>query len=308
MKKTHLIAFAGLLTALFWPARPMFPDEASNAVSDIPKCSGPVVMDGRLDETDWKNAASFPVWYIHGRKGEHASEPPMVVRYLWDDLYLYIGYEVFDTNLVAVGNGAVQGPAGNRRQGCSIWENPPGPKVDVVEFFITFNDENFFWELHHNASNQFNDVLIITGLPRWKQEKPAMVPYGIYFGNEEYLQDEGEARFASAVSMTEKPAGGPSTVNDPRDADAGYSAEIRLPWYGIGAPATARKRVADESSGNSAGAGRVVWAMGGREIRILAVCQNGDAENRYHHSSPELAGGWFHTQAPAFPLYRLKGP
>lgn len=234
----------------------------------------------------------------------------MIVRYIWDDSYLYIGYEVSDTNIVAVGNGAIQGPQNNRREGCSIWENPPRPQVNVVEFFITFESDMFFWELHHNASNQFNDVLIVTGLPSWKQDKPAFAQYNIYFGNEEFIQDEGDAKFASAVALMQKPDGILSTVNCPTDSDAGYTAEIRLPWYGIGAPLSARKQIVESGDVSRTGVERrrTIWHMDRKKISILAVCHNEDASNRYHHSAPGLKGGWFHTQTASYPAYLLAAP
>jgi hypothetical protein len=45
--------------------------------------------------------------------------------------------------------------------------------------------------------------------------------------------------------------------------------------------------------------------MGGRALRILAVVQDGDLPQRYHHSSPTLPGGWFHHGWDHWPEYRL---
>ncbi len=59
-----------------------------------------MLIDGKLDEPDWKRAVAIPVNGIWGKKGKKTESPRMTAKYLWDDFYLYIGYEVFDTNLV----------------------------------------------------------------------------------------------------------------------------------------------------------------------------------------------------------------
>ena len=46
--------------------------------------------------------------------------------------------------------------------------------------------------------------------------------------------------------------------------------------------------------------------MAGQEIRILAVVQNGDLKQRYHHSSPTKPGDWFHKGAEHYPRYVLR--
>ena len=43
-----------------------------------------------------------------------------------------------------------------------------------------------------------------------------------------------------AAKVKRKKDGKPGTVNDATDEDAGYTAEIRLPRYGIGAPTAGR--------------------------------------------------------------------
>ena len=46
--------------------------------------------------------------------------------------------------------------------------------------------------------------------------------------------------------------------------------------------------------------------MAGQEMLILAVLQDGDLKDHYHHSSPTKGGGWFHKGAEHYPRYILK--
>jgi hypothetical protein len=45
--------------------------------------------------------------------------------------------------------------------------------------------------------------------------------------------------------------------------------------------------------------------MAGRELRILAICQNGDGDERYFASCPGLTPAFFHEQIGRFPRYVL---
>lgn len=273
----------------------------------IVKAKGPIVIDGRLDEADWKQAKPIAANYVFGKKNVISPEPRMNVRYLWDDAYLYIGYEVFDTNLVAVGNGEMDGPPGNRRPGCEHRADTNKP-VDVVEFIIFFEDRNFFWEIQHNASNQFNDILCIVALPSWQKTKIAFASSsayweqaGMYFACKEYIQDEDDRTLASAVKLSLRKDGKPSTVNDSSDVDTGYTGELRLPWYGIGAPLAARTKAGDKPG---------PWKMADREISILAVVQDGDAPapKNYFTSSPATVfNTFFILQTEHFPRYVIRG-
>jgi hypothetical protein len=273
----------------------------------IYRAAAPVTIDGELGEDCWKQAAAVRIDYVYGKVGELSPQPRAAVRYAWDEHYLYIGYETFDRNLVAVGTGGKQGPTGNQRQGCEIWV--PGKKVDVVEFFVSMGDESFFWELHHNAANQFNDVWC-TILP---DDHPVyhstMSTWGIHLATQEYLQDEGDYKLATAAWPKPKADGKGSTINDANDVDAGYTAELRIPWSALGAPRD-RATWLDAATGKPATAATKdrlpgPWKVEGLVLPILAVVQDGDLKDRYHHSSPTFRGGWFHNAAADWPRYVL---
>jgi hypothetical protein len=261
----------------------------------LAKASQPPTIDGRLDDPCWQVRPAIPIDHPNGPDRPRRVPTPASVRYAWDEHYLYLAYETFDANLVALGSGERQGPAANRRDGCQIW-SPEAP-VDVVEFFISLGDQRFFWELHHNALNQFNDVWCVTTDPSWPIHQAQMNPYGILFHFEEYLQDEGERTLASAVALKPKADGSPSTVAADKaaaDTDVGYTAEVRIPWLSLGTP---RDRALPKQPGT--------WNLDGLVIAVLAVVQDGDLADRYHRSAPFGASGWFHHDVLAWPRYRL---
>ena len=262
---------------------------------DVVKAKKPIVIDGRLNDADWKRAKAVRANFVWDKKNVLSKTPRMTARYLWDDHYLYIGYEIFDTNLQAKASGTMDGPPDNQRPGC---EALPTNRIDIVEFHIVFEDRNFFWNVQHNASNHFNDGICIVGLPSWTSTKIAFASFagtGIYWAWGEHIQDEGDRKLACATSLSLRKDGGPSTVNDSSDVDTGYTGELRLPWFGIGAPMVARTPGA--------------WKMTGREISILAGFHDGDADG-YFTSSPHMAvysGMYFFAEQPeSFPRYVFK--
>lgn len=249
------------------------------------------VIDGRLDDACWAASPAVLIDQPNAKNQPRADVPPAIARYAWDEHYLYIGYETFDRNLVAVGTGEVQGPPDNQREGCVIWKKDEA--IDVVEFFISLGDRHFFWELHHNALNQFNDVWCVATDPEWPIHRAAMNPYGILFHLQEYLQDDGSRTVSMAVTLKPKDDGSPSTVGG-GDVDSGYFGEMRIPWRGLGVE---RERAVKGSDG--------AWQLDGLTIAVLAVVQDGDLKHRYHRSGPYGASSWFHLDMPAWPRYQL---
>jgi len=274
-------------------------------IASIPYTAHPVTIDGALDEECWHAMPAISGDYIHGKINQLDPDPCLKVWYAWDDNYLYIAYETFDRNLVARTSGEKQGPAGREREGCSIWVE--GVKVDVVEFFISAESDMFFWEIHHNALNQFNDVWCIALPAEHPLRSNTRFPHGIYFGNADFLADDPPYTVATAVKLKPRADGGLSTVNHETDEDSGYTAEIRIPWHAVGVPNERATWVEkdDKATGkktNTPGP----WRMEGQVLWLLGVVQDGDRSNRYHHTSPTFPGGWFHKGAIHYPRYVLR--
>lgn len=278
----------------------------ATAAAAIYKAEQPITIDGVLDEPAWKQALPIDAIYTYGKVGEKHSEPCMVARYTWDDNYLYIGYETFDKNLVALGSGVKKGPKTNQRDGLLISHEKE--LVDVVEFFVALNDPRFFWEVHHNAANQFNDIYCIVADESWPVRKSTLFRFGINFGFDVVLQDDtaGGKTLATAVKLKPKADGKPSTVNDSSDTDTGYVGEMRLPWLGLGPALERESFVTIEQDGKKRNI-HGPWKMAGENLKILAVVQNRDLKDMYHHSSPTFQGGFFHHGTKHWPGYVLEG-
>ncbi len=108
--------------------------------------------------------------------------------------------------------------------------------------------------------------------------------------------------------MLPKADGKPSTVNDPSDVDTGYSAEIRIPWYGLGAPKSRRTtlQIPPKKKGDRPTTAPGPWKMAGEQLNILAVYQDAELPERYYHSSPtKPPGGWFHQSEPYWHVFKL---
>ena len=284
------------------------PATSQPAVFELQKIDHGLTIDGDLSKPEWQAAQKHLGDYSNAKAGALSATPRMSMRFLWDDHYLYIGYEFFTPDIQAAAQNRKQGPEDNLRETSANWLKDR--KIDIAEFFVTFSDPHFFWELHHNGLNQFNDIWITVPEPTWKLNQQAMVPYGIRFAANEYLDDEGEYKFAMATKLLPKADGKPSTPNDPSDVDTGYSAELRIPFWGLGAnrsrmtkikvPATKKEEQDTYLPGP--------WKMTGEEIQILAVYQAAAlADNdRYYHSSPtKPPGGWFHQMWPHWPKFKF---
>ncbi len=282
-------------------------DCAATGPQTLRKLQTSPVIDGTLDDACWQEAAPVRVDYIKSELGELSRKPRMRARYAWDDHYFYIGYEVFDENLQCVGTQERQGPAGNQREGVELAKREDGKLIryDLAEFFISFGSERCFWEIHQNALNHFNDVWIMVPDKDWPIYDSTMLRWGIYFGSEAFLKDDGTFRVARATHLLPKADGTPSTVNDASDTDTGYSGELRLPWRSLGPSAKRKPRKPEREGGEIVGPVPTKWRMRGQEMWILAVVQNGDCEGFYFHSCPTGTPSWFHTCAAEWPRYVL---
>jgi hypothetical protein len=277
-------------------------DEAAVPLQfSAPKADRALVIDGVLCEPCWQAAAGVPLVHPRNRKGERLPESACIMKVAWDDQYLYIGYDFSDSNLLAEAQEAdPQGPYNNKRRPAVI---DPGGEADFVEFFISLGDTNFFWEIHHNANNDFSDVWCVVPSRDWPLFDSTMHMWGIYFGHQEYIRDDGPYEVAMAVRLKPNAGGRRTTLNGPGE-DGGCTAEIRLPWLGLGASRklqTWAKPFPDQPRFRIRGP----WKMAGQKLKILGVMHNGDLPEMYYTSSPTLNASWFHMTAPDWPVFTL---
>lgn len=270
----------------------------SATATPIMKTEKPITVDGAMDEVAWAAATPVEVNYELRQVGQRATDHRMTARFLWDDRYLYIGYKVSDSHIVALDDGRTKGPPKNRRKAALAWA--PEKKNDCAEFFVSLGDMRFMWEIQHNASNHLNDVFLNVLDPEWPIASSTLSLLGVILNEEQYIKDSGPATVKTAIRLLPGKDGKPSTINNPDDIDTGYTGEMRFPWVGMGPPKSAMSSAKQKKM--PAGS----CDMGGREIMILGVILNGNNGAVYHHSSPTMPNkGMFASSAAHFPRYIL---
>jgi dienelactone hydrolase len=285
----HYTVIRHLLSALDRVCRFFAATAGAAEVREIARTSEPLTIDGKLDEAAWRAAEPIPVDRPHGRAGLIAAEPPMVARLVCDERYLYVGYEVRDTDLVAIGTGRRVGPAGNEREASE--EYLPEKNLDLAEFFISQGSATEFWEMHHSAGNHLNNHWCQVPTTGELRKKAKAQNGDVKFDRARFVPDDGKLTVACSVYLLPKDDGRPSTVNDSADEDAGYSGEIRFPWSGLGLPPERRRQ--DGS-----------YRLSGLEVRVLAAALNGNGGQPQYWSSGELPKQMFHFSAARWPRYR----
>ncbi len=69
-------------------------------VYKVARAKGPITVDGKMDEPDWKNAEVQPISNFF-RLDKPAEKQNSKFRMLWDDSTIYLFYECEDTSLTA---------------------------------------------------------------------------------------------------------------------------------------------------------------------------------------------------------------
>jgi len=107
------------------------------------RTAGPIAIDGRLDEADWRAADAMTLVLT-----DTGSTPKLRtdVRALWDDTYLYVGFHSVDTDIWATMTGHDQ----------PLWDE------EVVEVFLDPGRiETAYFELVVNPLNVLTDVFVL---------------------------------------------------------------------------------------------------------------------------------------------------
>ena len=164
------------------------PPAVRHAACDF--ASGPIKLDGVLDEAAWKRApvlSDFAV-YWQERKAKTATK----ARLLWDDKYLYFAAEMEDADLYA---------DVKERNGIT-WEN------DVFELFFKPSAKKLaYYEFQVNARNTHLELFLPSRGAGGYRRFASAPPLGM----------------ESAVKLD-------GTLHDWRDRDRGWTVEGRIPW------------------------------------------------------------------------------
>ncbi|MBP7276068.1 MAG: carbohydrate-binding family 9-like protein [Kiritimatiellae bacterium] len=184
-----------------WPRRPADPPLPEPALpADAPRyvcgrASGPMTVDGRLDEPAWARApwtADFVDIQGHGHPApRHRTRAKM----LWDDEYFYIAAELDEPHLWGTLT---------ERDAIVYFDN------DFEVFLDPSGSTHNYAEIEINALNTVWDLMITR-------------PY----------RDHGRALHGWNIPGLRTAIGLRGTVNDPSDTDEGWTVEIAIPWAGL---------------------------------------------------------------------------
>ena len=157
---------------------------------------GEIVVDGRLDETDWRLAEATDLFIDIEGLIRPRPRFKTTVKMLWDDDYLYIAASMEEPHVW----GTLQ-----KRDSVIFHDN------DFEVFIDPDGDRNEYYELEINALNTVWDLFLTR-------------PY----------RDGGKAINEWDIVGLKTGIQVDGTVNDPRDTDRGWTAELALPWRALG--------------------------------------------------------------------------
>ncbi|WP_437733774.1 carbohydrate-binding family 9-like protein [Sorangium sp. So ce1335] len=160
-----------------------------------------ISIDGRLDEPAWQGAARTGPFVNVGTGREDRSLPTQgEARLLWDDAFLYVGFDVID--------GTITGGFPVDARDPHLWER------DTVEVMIDPDgdgDNKDYYEIQISPQNLvFDSQFDGYNAPRGGPSGP--------FGHQEW-----SAGLTSAVELR-------GTIDDDSDEDRGYVVEAKIPW------------------------------------------------------------------------------
>jgi hypothetical protein len=154
------------------------------------RASGPIQIDGVLDEPAWKKApvlSAFSVYWL-GRKAKTATK----ARLLWDEKNLYFAAEMEDADLYA----------DVKEYNGITWEN------DVFELFFKPSPTKLaYYEFQVSARNTHLEMFLPSRGAGGYRRFGGVPPLGM----------------ESAVKLD-------GTLNNWRDRDRGWTVEGRIPW------------------------------------------------------------------------------
>lgn len=182
------------------------------------KAASPIRVDGRLDEAEWKNVPWIP---FRGLVDGSAPKQARRAKMLWDDKFLYLAFEVGTANV----RGALGKEAGeprtldnSERSKFIMFSGDPFLKI----YLDPDGDGRDYFETHLNALNNVNDIRLARGSIR--NDRLERLRLDLTAACYDLSWDcEG---LRSAVSVR-------GTLNDPRDKDEGWTAEIAFPWSSL---------------------------------------------------------------------------
>ncbi len=156
------------------------------------RATGPVSVDGKLDEPAWEFAPWTSDFVDIEGPGRPTPAHRTSVRMLWDDNYFYVAAQMEEPHVW-----------GTLRQRDSVIYHDN----DFEVFIDPDGDNHLYYELEINALGTEWDLMLVR-------------PY----------RDGGPAINAWDIQGLRTAVHVDGTINDPSDEDAGWSVEIAFPW------------------------------------------------------------------------------
>ncbi len=145
-------------------------------------------IDGRLDEAEWQKAA--PITFQFPWDAQTGAKHKTTVRLLWDDAFLYAGYQCEDADITAH----------------LIQRDDPTYKDDAVELFVNPNPGQ--------ALNYYGFEMNARGV---------MFDYFMTYPRLAVLKRFNVEGFHLATTLD-------GTINQSADQDKGWTLEVAIPW------------------------------------------------------------------------------
>jgi hypothetical protein len=160
-----------------------------------------ITIDGALSEAAWAGATSTGAFVDVGSGLPNPRIPVQgSARLLWDDTFLYVGFEVKDTAIRGGFPADAKDPHLWERDTVEIMIDPDGDGDNKDYYEIQVSPQNLVFDTNYDDYNK----------PNGNGRGP--------FGHEEW-----SAGLESRVLLS-------GTMDDDSDKDEGYTVEIKIPW------------------------------------------------------------------------------
>jgi hypothetical protein len=210
-----------------------------------PRAPGPITIDGRIDDEAWRAAP----WTDDFVDIEGPRKPPPRFRtrakMLWDDDYFYVAAELREPHVCAT----------LTEKNSVIYHD------NDFEIFIDPDGDNHnYYEFEMNALGTI-----------WELTLPK--PY----------RDGGEPKLGTNIAGLRSAVHVRGTINDPRDADEGWTVEVAIPWRGL-APYNQRRAAPPRSGG--------IWRINFSRVEWIYDVIDGKYVRRPRETNPEDNWVW----------------
>jgi len=181
------------------------------------RANGPIKIDGKLDEADWKTVEWSPRFtdILNGAPTIHDTRAAV----LWDDDYVYVAYRVEEPFVRATFTNHNDFIYQGNDVECFI-DGPYAYYEFEINAFNTCYEVYFAWAGTLQSSGLLN-------YPEFKGAK--LVPFnGVGFTN--HPRGGRVGNFAAALPGLRKGVHIDGTANDDSDRDRGWTVELAFPW------------------------------------------------------------------------------